>query len=102
MTTTIPTPTLGQEIHRAREDAGLSQDELADRVGYSRSYVSKWEKNSRKPNVAQLQAIMDALNAPWLAKRARDAVRAELSDVERHAELLREFLAASDRYRLAA
>lgn len=102
MTTTIPTPTLGQEIRRAREDAGLDQDELAERVGYSRSYVSKWEKGTRRPNVTQLQRIMKALDAPWLAKRARAAVKAELSETERHAELLREFLADTDRYARAA
>ena len=35
--------TLGQRIHELRSAAGLSQEQLAERLNVSRQAVSKWE-----------------------------------------------------------
>lgn len=35
---------MGQRIHEKREAAGLSVEELADKIGVSRQTVYKWEK----------------------------------------------------------
>ena len=39
---------MGQRIHDKREEAGLTVEELADRIGVSRQTVYKWEKGSVK------------------------------------------------------
>lgn len=44
-------------IHR-----GLTQDQLADRVGYDRTHVSKIEKGKRRYDQPFLEAVAEALN----------------------------------------
>ena len=44
-------------IRRYRDAAGLSQQELADRVGISKSYVSSLELGYRAPNLNLLVKI---------------------------------------------
>ena len=39
---------MGQRIHDKREEAGLTVEELADKIGVSRQTVYKWEKGSVK------------------------------------------------------
>jgi transcriptional regulator with XRE-family HTH domain len=52
---------LGDRIRRAREGAGLSQNELARRCGVSRAAVSQWETpdiaRRRRPTLSNLQTI---------------------------------------------
>lgn len=61
--------TMGERIKRARTAAGLTQVELAKRVGVSKGAVSQWEaddvKNLRLPN---LFAMADAtgFSARWI------------------------------------
>ena len=43
------TPSLGARIRRAREQARLSQEELAKAVGASVRAVGDWENDRRKP-----------------------------------------------------
>lgn len=45
---------LGTEIRLAREAAGLTQEELADRAGVHRTYVSLLERDKKSPTVAML------------------------------------------------
>ena len=45
---------LGERIYELRSKAGLSQGELADRLGVSRQAVSKWENNSAVPDLDRL------------------------------------------------
>jgi predicted RNase H-like HicB family nuclease/DNA-binding XRE family transcriptional regulator len=48
-------------IRWARQDAGLSQGELADRLGVSRQQVSLLESNGRNLTVGTLRRIAEAL-----------------------------------------
>lgn len=48
---------LGSLIRRARKDAELSHDRLADRVGTSRSHLIKLEKGWHRPSEPMLEAI---------------------------------------------
>lgn len=48
----------------AREEAGLNQKDLADRLGLSQSTLSNYEKGKRKLYLAQLKAIADQLGKP--------------------------------------
>ena len=43
-------PFLGKELRRLRLAAGLSQDEMAARLGYERTVVAKAESGHRPPS----------------------------------------------------
>ncbi len=52
---------VGANLRRAREDLGISQEELADRAGLHRTYVSGVERGVRNPTVIVLEKIAKAL-----------------------------------------
>ena len=43
---------LGERIALARKQAGLSQEQLGEKLGVSRQAVSKWESSQTNPDVA--------------------------------------------------
>lgn len=43
-----------ERLKELREDAGLSQNELAERTGFSGACINRWENNARLPNVESL------------------------------------------------
>ena len=49
-------------IQCLRKNKGLSQEELADKVGVSRQAVSKWENNKSIPDISILQNISKMFN----------------------------------------
>jgi HTH-type transcriptional regulator/antitoxin HipB len=53
---------LGPILQSARKSAGLSQTELAQRLGISQSRVSAMELDPGSINVEQLLALLAALN----------------------------------------
>lgn len=55
---------IGKRIAAARMAAGLTQQELGERVFVSRDLVSKWEAGARRPDLAMLQSIAEALSVP--------------------------------------
>ena len=61
---------MGEELRKARERAGLTQEQLSFRAGLSRPYVSQLERNLKSPTVATLFLICDALEVS-----AADVVR---------------------------
>lgn len=48
---------IGRKIKAARERAGLTQEDLAERMEVSRQAVSKWENGSSEPSTANLLAL---------------------------------------------
>ena len=52
---------LGDQIRKARLDAGLTQEELAFRAKISRQYVSLLELGEKSPTVSTLEKIARAL-----------------------------------------
>ena len=48
-------------IINARKDAGLTQQELADRLARPQSYVSKYERGERRLDVLEFVDIVEAL-----------------------------------------
>lgn len=44
-------------VREAREHAGLTQVEVAKRLGQSQSFVSKMERGDRRIDIVQLRAI---------------------------------------------
>ena len=53
--------TLGEKLKEARKRAGLSQGQLSEKLGISRSAVAKWETDKGIPDVDNLKAISELL-----------------------------------------
>jgi len=56
-----PNITLGKIIAGLRHSAGLSQEELADRAGIHRTYVSQIERGLKSPTIVMLLKLSKAL-----------------------------------------
>lgn len=50
---------VGALLKQARLEKGLTQEELADRVGTSKSYISKIENNIKEARISTLQKIVE-------------------------------------------
>lgn len=53
---------IGQNIRAIRESRGLTQAQLAERVGVSSGTVSSWEVDRTEPNIGMIENISVALN----------------------------------------
>ena len=51
----------GEKIRRARKAAGMTQRQLADRLGVSNTSVSNWEKDLSRPDADLIQALCAVL-----------------------------------------
>ena len=54
--------TFGEKMRNARKEAGLSQEQLAEKLSVSRSAVAKWENDIGLPDVSNLKAMAQLLN----------------------------------------
>ena len=54
--------TFGTKMKEARKEAGLSQEQLAEKLGVSRSAVAKWEADHGLPDVENLKAMAQLLS----------------------------------------
>lgn len=52
---------IGEHIKEARQTAGLTQADLAERLGVSRVHIANYERGSKWPNVKMLVRICKAL-----------------------------------------
>lgn len=55
---------VGDNVRRIRHEAGLSQEELADRAKLHRTYISSIERGERNVSVENIFAIAEALKVP--------------------------------------
>ena len=64
----IPTWTLADRLRKAREDANLTQQELAELTGISHTSIKNYEGGKRTPRVLYLRAWSEATGVPacWL------------------------------------
>ena len=62
MARTDPRPTNNSPIARLRIERGLTQAQLADRIGCPQSSVSRWEQTGKAPGTTYLVKIAEALN----------------------------------------
>lgn len=65
---------LSERIYQLRRARGLSQEQLAERVGVSRQTVSKWETGLSTPELEKLRALCDCFGVTL------DALVAEETD----------------------
>ncbi|MGM9619519.1 MAG: helix-turn-helix domain-containing protein [Oscillospiraceae bacterium] len=68
--------TFSEELLRLRKSRGLSQEELAERVGVSRQAVSKWETEEAMPDLPKLLALAEALETSLDALCGRESAPA--------------------------
>ena len=67
---------VGKRIKNAREKAGYSVDELAEKLGVSRATVSKWVNNTSQPSLEMIDKLAKLLDVDYT----------ELLKLERKAE----------------
>ncbi len=74
--------TLAEKIVWCRRRAGLSQEELAEKVGVSRQAVSKWELGDATPEVGKLLALARTfgVTTDWLLSEDGPAADAPPAD----------------------
>lgn len=48
---------LGNSLFQARKKCGLSQEEVAEKLGVSRQTISKWETNETLPDIRQSKRL---------------------------------------------
>lgn len=60
-------------LREARTEKGFSQEELADRAGLHRTYISQIERGVKSPSLRSLELITDALEMPlWVLLKRMD------------------------------
>lgn len=52
---------MGEKIRQARENAGLTQKQLAEALGLDQSAVSNWETGKSEPVINNLRRLADIL-----------------------------------------
>src|SRR5215831_2122804 len=79
--------TSAQIIQAARLKAGLTQADLAQRLGRDRAQVARWETGGQEPSFENLRAAVEACGFVLRLEIAEREVDAEL-DAELEASLL--------------
>ena len=51
--------TLGEKIQQLRKASGISQEQLAERLGVTRQSVSKWELDDAVPEISKIVMLSD-------------------------------------------
>jgi transcriptional regulator with XRE-family HTH domain len=85
-TSAAPAGDLGAWLRSLREQAGLSQTELAATVGTDRRNIRRWEVEGHDPGGSMLMQILSALGVeltPSPPTEMPRAVNAELREVDR-------------------
>jgi len=54
---------VGENVKRLRLAAGLTQEQFAERSGFSQQYISDLERGRRNPTVVSLYELAQALGA---------------------------------------
>lgn len=57
----------GQNVIRLRNEAGLTQEKVAEKVGISWRYFQSIEAGKRWPSIVVLVRLKDALSSDWAA-----------------------------------
>lgn len=57
---------VGRNAARLRRDAGLTQEQLAERSGFSQQYISDLERGLCNPTVVTLYELAEALGVSHL------------------------------------
>lgn len=58
--------TTGTIIREAREKAGMTQKEVAEKLGIKSATISEWERGFRTPKIDTLRKLALALDISWI------------------------------------
>lgn len=83
---------LGERIKKARHEAGLTQEQLAERLGNERTRIIDWEKGRYAPSRKYRKRLSEALGHPeeyFEGQREDKTLEARVKDIldKRLAEL---------------
>ena len=53
-------------LRKARQDAGLTQEQLAERLGQTQSFISKCERGERRLDVVEIRRICQVIGIPFM------------------------------------
>jgi flagellar biosynthesis component FlhA len=88
--------TFGNRLMTARREVGLTQEQLASRLGVTPQAVSKWERGSGYPDIEMLYYLCDILacTSDYLINRDENRIKlTEDNDKDKAAKLLDKVLA---------
>jgi transcriptional regulator with XRE-family HTH domain len=73
---------IGKMIKEIRENAGLSQEQFAEKLAISRQAVSKWERSIAMPDIENIMYISDLFNVSLdtIVKGDKEMVNKIISD----------------------
>ena len=74
-------------LQQARRRAGLTQAELAARVGTTQSAIARWERGASRPTVERLESIVDACGLELRLGLEARAAGDELAAIRRNLAL---------------
>ena len=76
--------TLGDRLFAARENSGLTQNELAKKIGIKTKTLISWENDTLEPNANKIQIISGFLNVSivWLLSGLGSGVNVEENDLQ--------------------
>ena len=66
---------VGENVRRARERAKLTQEQLAERSGFSQQYISDLERGRRNPTIVSLYELATALGVDHVELVVHTAAR---------------------------
>ncbi|MEM7320225.1 MAG: helix-turn-helix domain-containing protein [Pseudomonadota bacterium] len=83
------TATFGDRVSGAREATGMSQSELARRLGVKKSTVDDWEQDLNEPRANRLSMMAGLLNVSitWLLTGEGEGMDAPFEEMESRRDL---------------
>lgn len=88
---------------RIREQSGLTQQQMADKLGISRSAIGMYEKGEREPNFETLELIADIFNVDMnflLGKKPTTEVIPDTYYLDKEAKEAAQFLYENPDYKV--
>ena len=53
--------TFGTRLRKIRIEKGLSQNELAEKIGCTQTVIDGWEKDKKEPRISELKKLCECL-----------------------------------------
>lgn len=73
---------LGEKLLNLRKSAGLSQEELAEKLDVSRQTVSKWETDQTVPDLIKAKLLSRIYNISYDSLVSENNINTDLSSIE--------------------